>query len=69
MSRHWNLRSLSGPKAGYYTAKFENTDANTTAEFKIPDVGVYHGKPSKALSKTAADKIAKELKKLLNKNT
>ena len=69
MSRHWDFRSVSGPKGGYYTAVYENKDAKTTAELKIPATGVYHGKPSKQLTKAAAEKIAKKLKTVLNQNT
>jgi hypothetical protein len=69
MSRHWSFKTLSGPTGGYYTATYENAEAKKTATFKIPDVGVYHGKPDKPLGKTAADKIAKKLKILLNQNT
>ena len=69
MSRHWSFRSVSGPKAGYYTAIFENKSAKTTAEIKIPDTGVYHGDPTKKMAKSVAEKIAKKLKTVLNQNT
>ena len=69
MSRHWNFKSISGPTGGFYTAVYENKAAKTTAQLKIPAKGVYHGKPSKELTKAAAEKIAKKLKTALNQNT
>jgi hypothetical protein len=69
MSRHWGFKSISGPTGGYYTATFENTDAGTTAEFKIPEEGVYHGDPKKTLQKSDAEKLAKKLEATLNQNT
>jgi hypothetical protein len=69
MSRHWKFKSLSGPTSGVYTITYENADANTTAEMKLPEFGVYHGKPQKKFKKTSAKKVAKRINKLLNKNT
>jgi hypothetical protein len=69
MSRHWSFKSIEGPTGGFYTAIYENKDAKTTAQLKIPATGVYHGNPSKSLTKTAAEKIAKKLKATLNQNT
>ena len=69
MSRHWNLRSVAGPTKGYYTATFENKDAGTTAEIKIPEEGVYHGKPKKPMTKEGAERLARRMKTVLNKNT
>jgi hypothetical protein len=69
MSRHWGFKSVSGPSGGFYTATYENKDAGTTAQIKIPAKGVYHGDPQKPLTKAAAEKIAKKLKVTLNKNT
>jgi hypothetical protein len=69
MSRHWGFRSISGPTAGYYTITYENADAGTRAQLKIPTKGVYHKDSKKKLTKTAAGKIAKKLKTTLNRNT
>jgi len=69
MSRHWDFKSITGPTKGYYTATYENADAGTTAQLKIPAAGVYHGDPKKPLTKSAAEKIAKKLKATLNQNT
>ena len=69
MSRHWSFKSVSGPKAGYYTITYENKSANTTAEIKLPEFGAYHNKPKKKMSKTSAEKVGRKLRTLLNKNT
>jgi hypothetical protein len=69
MSRHWGFKSISDPTGGYYTATFENTDAGTTAEFKIPEEGVYHGDSKKKLQKSDAEKLARKLEATLNQNT
>jgi hypothetical protein len=69
MSRHWDFKTVAGPTGGYFTFIYENTDAGTTAEFKIPEEGVYHGDPKKPLTKGAADRLARRLKTILNNNT
>jgi hypothetical protein len=69
MSRHWGFKSITGPTGGYYTATFENTDAGTAAEMKIPEEGVFHADPKKALTKTDAENLAKKLEATLNQNT
>ena len=60
---------MTGPSSGYYTITYENADANTTAEMKLPEFGVYHGKPQKKFKKKSAKNIAKRINKLLNKKT
>jgi hypothetical protein len=69
MSRHWKFKTMAGPTGGYYTLTYENTDASTTAEMKLPELGVYHGKPQKKLKKKSVKQVAKKINKVLNKNT
>jgi|GEM_PF-3733696 len=69
MSRHWKFKSITGPASGYYTITYENKAASTTAEVKLPEYGVYHGKSGKPMKKNAAERVGRRMKTALNKNT